>query len=228
MPRVERPTTPREGRASKPSFVELPTGIFTAAGTWFHVSVGDLRAYAGEVLERVPVEEVLGAAEAILRAPQTLAVWVLLGTLLVATPVQAAIAALAVFIGWSIVGPGLVLPGLLPSLRMLETVWLQAGAFVAGLSLLGASGAVPAVSVGLTGFVLLRWGVIGRLSEPLTGRMRARLFALPLADQALRAVIIRFALRERVSLSQVDAMEARMIEISRRRPRGASSESDDD
>ncbi len=219
---------PREGRASKPSFVELPTGIFTAAGTWFHVSVGDLRAYAGEVLDRVPVEQLLHAAESILRAPQTLAVWALVGALLVGTPAQAVAATLVVFVGWSVVGPGLVLPGLLPTLRVLETVWLQGVAFVAGLSLLGAAGALPAVSIGLAGFVLLRWGVVGRLVEPLAGRLQTRLYALPLADQALRAVIVRTALRERVSLPQVDVMEDRMLEMGRRRPRGATLESDDD
>jgi hypothetical protein len=205
----------------------LPTGIFTAAGTWFHVSVSDLEAYAGPLLDRVTIDRVLEGAESVLRAPQTLALWMLLVVLLVATPTEAAIAALVVLLGWSVVGPGLVLPGMLPVLRVLETVWLQGGAFVAGLSLLGTSGATSAVWVGLAGFILLRWGLLARLTEPVARRLRAWLYALPLEDQALRAVIIRYALRERVSLPQIDAIEARMLEMGRRMPRGTTSESDD-
>lgn len=227
MPRADRPTDSREGRDSKPSFVELPTGIFTASGNWFRVSVSDLEAYAGPLLRRVPIVRVLEGAESVLRAPQTLAIWMLLVVLLMATPTEAAIATFVVLLGWSVVGPGLVLPGMLPVLRVLETVWLQGGAFVAGLSLLGTSGATPAVWVGLAGFVLLRWGLLARLTEPIARRLRARLYALPLEDQALRAVIIRYALRERVSLPQIDDMEARMLEMGRRTPRGTTSESDD-
>jgi hypothetical protein len=205
----------------------LPTGIFTASGNWFRVSVSDLEAYAGPLLRRVPIVRVLEGAESVLRAPQTLAIWMLLVVLLMATPTEAAIATFVVLLGWSVVGPGLVLPGMLPVLRVLETVWLQGGAFVAGLSLLGTSGATSAVWVGLAGFVLLRWGLLARLTEPIARRLRARLYALPLEDQALRAVIIRYALRERVSLPQIDDMEARMLEMGRRTPRGTTSESDD-
>lgn len=225
MSRVERPNQSREGGASKPSFVELPTGIFTAAGTWFHVSVDDLRSYAGEVLDRTTIEDLFASAESVLRAPQTLATWVLIATLMIATPVESALATLVVFFGWSVLGPGLVLPGILRILRVLETVWLQAVAYVAGLSILGNSGAITAVSIGLAGFVLLRWGVVSRLAEPLVRALRSRLYALPHADQALRAVIIRFALRERVSLPQLDTMEERMMEIGQRRPHGTSPES---
>jgi hypothetical protein len=83
------------------------------------------------------------------------------------------------------------------------------------------------VWVGLAGFILLRWGLLARLTEPVARRLRAWLYALPLEDQALRAVIIRYALRERVSLPQIDAIEARMLEMGRRMPRGTTSESDD-
>jgi hypothetical protein len=205
----------------------LPTGIFTASGNWFRVSVSDLEAYAGPLLRRVPIVRVLEGAESVLRAPQTLAIWMLLVVLLMATPTEAAIATFVVLLGWSVVGPGIVLPGMLPVLRVLETVWLQGGAFVAGLSLLGTSGATSAVWVGLAGFILLRWGLLARLTEPVARRLRAWLYALPLEDQALRAVIIRYALRERVSLPQIDDMEARMLEMGRRTPRGTTSESDD-
>jgi len=228
MARAEGPTDPPGDGTPRPTFVELPTGIFTAAGTWFHVTSDDLAAYAGPLLDRMSVGALLAAAETVLRSPQTLATWLLLGLLLAGSPAQAALVALLAYSGWSIVGPGLVLPGLVPLMRVLEVVWLQGAAYVAGLSLLGMAGNLVATGVGLAGFVLLRWGLVSRLVEPLVGRLRSRLYALPLEDQALRAVIVRYSLRERVPLPQIDAMESRMLDIGRRRTRGPSSASDHD
>lgn len=227
MPRADTPSeSPEEGDA-RPAFVELPTGIFTAAGTWFHVSARDLEAYAGPLLERVPLERLLATAETVLRGPQTLTAWMLLVVLLAATPVEAAASGALLFLAWSVIGPGLVLPGLPRALRVLEQVWLQGLAYVAGLSLLAAGGAPGAVWVGLAGFVLLRWGVLERLVDPLAARMRSRLYALPLPDQVLRAVMVRSALRERVSLPQIDRIESDMLRLSRRRSRGSGNRSDD-
>ena len=228
MARAEGPIDPTGKEGSRPTFVELPTGIFTAAGTWFRVTTDDLADYASPLLDRMSIDALLAAAETVLRSPQTLGAWLLLGMLFAGSPAQAAFVALVIFTGWSVVGPGLVLPGLVPMLRVLEVVWLQGAAFVVGLSLLGMAGNVVAVGVGLAGFVLLRWGLVSRLVEPVVRRFRSRLYALPVEDQALRAVIIRFSLRERVSLPQIDAMESRMLEIGRRRSRGASSANDHD
>jgi hypothetical protein len=76
--------------------------------------------------------------------------------------------------------------------------------YVLVLSVLAAQDQIAAVLVGLAGFLLLRWGLVGRvLRLPLRAVLR-RLYALPPQDQVLRAFILRAGLRHGVALPQLD------------------------
>jgi hypothetical protein len=66
--------------------------------------------------------------------------------------------------------------------------------------------------MGLTGFVLLRWGLVERALNPLVRPALRALYALPLSDQVLRAFVIRLALNRRLSLPQLDAMQKDILE----------------
>ena len=52
----ERVRKRRDSGAEAPTFVDMPNGIFTASGVWFHVREADLQEWAGPVLESRPVE----------------------------------------------------------------------------------------------------------------------------------------------------------------------------
>ena len=94
--------------------------------------------------------------------------------------------------------------------RLLDVVFAQGFYYVFMLSLLASRGEMAALGVGLGGFVLLRWGVLARLSHPLVGRIWRSLYALPVPDQVLRAFIIRAALKHGLSLPQLDRLEEQM------------------
>jgi hypothetical protein len=69
-----------------------------------------------------------------------------------------------------------------------------------------------AVGVGLGGFVLLRWGVLEWASGYLIRPLRRALYPLPVADQVLRGLIVRVALKHRLSLPQVDDITEDILE----------------
>lgn len=197
-------------------YVDTPAGLFTAAGIWFNTTEQALHAYAGPVLAREPLEGLLRRAEVWLRSPQTLALWALPLFLLQLPPAGAALAALAAYVGWALAGPGLVNRPLASVLRRLDSVLLQALFYVFMMSLLAAREAYPAVWVGLAGFILLRWGLVERLTRPVVTWLGRRLYPLPIADQVLRATIVRAALHHGASLPELDRMTDHMVQIMTR------------
>lgn len=198
--------------------------MFTASGTWFHVTRADLEDYAGEVLKRVELERLVTDAESVVRSPQVITVWMLLGLLFFTSPAQAALAAAVMFLAWSVVGPGFVTLPILRLYRALDLVPLQGLAYVTVLSVLANQGNLVGLGTGLAGFVLLRWGVVGRILDPIAAAFRKSLYRLPLADQALRAVIVRHALATGSRLAELDDMERRMLDIAHRRGNSRRSE----
>ena len=203
-------------RAEAPAFVELPHGLFTAEGVWFHTTVADLEDFAGPVLERISLRDLLAQATVWLRSPDTLALWTVLTALLLRDGAVAAVAGLVAFSGWAMLSPGLVFRPLIRVLGFLRHPLVVGGAYVAGLSWLGTGGDTWSVAFGLVWFVLVRWAVLERVLSPLIKPVLKKLYGLPPADQILRGVIVRHALAQRVSVGDLEAMEKRMLEIANR------------
>ncbi len=200
-------------------FVDTPEGIFTASGVWFRTRVAALQAYAGPVLEREPVPVLLAQAELWLRSPQALTLWLLPVFLYLLAPLQAALAALVVYVGWRSLGPSFVSRALARLFRILDAVFVQALYYVFMLSLLAAQASYTAVWVGLGGFILLRWGLIRWATQPLIRPIWASLYPLPVPDQVLRAFLLRAALAFNVSLPQLDRIEQQVRDFLQRNKR---------
>lgn len=189
------------------SFLDTPGGLLTASGVHFHTTRALLEQYAGPVLEIVGLDVLVGRAEVWLRSGQTLALWSLALLLIVMPPVGAALCALTIYLGWETLGPSLVSRRLVAAFRVLEKPLVQAALYVAVLSTLGAQGHVGAVGVGLAGFVLMRWRVIPAVLRPVLRVLRRPLYTLPVADQVLRAFVLRAALEHDIALPQLERLK---------------------
>lgn len=199
-----------DAKEAGPTFVDTPYGIFTEAGVWFHTTEDDLRAYAGPVLEQVPIETLLSWAGRWMRLPRILTLWALPLVLLVAPPAYAVLVALLLFAGLKVVSPSVVSTWVARALPTLNSAPVQGGCYVFVLSILAAQDAFVAVGVGLVGFMLLRWGLVGRVLDPLLRPALRKIYPLSLSDQVLRAFVIRVALARKLSLPQLDVMEREM------------------
>lgn len=198
--------------ASPPLYVDTPYGIMTASGQWYHVTEQGVRDYAGEVLDRVPLERLLRWADVWVESATTIVLWVL-PLLLWALPVEWAVACtLLLYGGWAAASPAL------PSLvgvrvvSALDHVLAQALYYVLTLSAMAAGEQYMAVAIGLSGFVLLRWGVVRWVFEYGLQPLRRLLYPLPVADQVLRGLILRVALKHRLSVPQLDEITRDILE----------------
>lgn len=198
--------------SSPPSYVDTPYGILTDGGRWYHVTEQAVQDYAGAVLDHVSLEQLLRWADTWVDSAKTVALWGL-PLLLWGLPVGWAVGAtLGLFVGWALLSPSL--PSLIAVrvVTVLDHVLAQALYYVLTMSIFASSEMYVAVGVGLGGFVLFRWGVLEWAAESLLRPLQRALYPLPVADQVLRGLIVRVALKHRLSLPQVDDITEDIIE----------------
>ncbi len=198
--------------SEKLTIMDTPYGMFTSNGFWFHVREDDVRDYASDVLKYVPLETLIAYAGRWMQSPQTLAIWLLPILIVLIGPIPAAACALGAYLGWKTFCPALVSWKAMGVMRVLNVVVLQGLFYVFALSYLAVQDNLIGVTVGLAGFVLLRWGLVRRATDPLVHWMWRGLYRMPVADQVLRAVILRAARAHGASLKQLDEMLLTVIE----------------
>ncbi len=194
------------------NFVETPQGIFTADGIWFATTRDAVERYAGEVLEREPLEKLIERSGVWIRSPETLAVWLLPVFMLAIEPLPAALATGTTYAAWKTLGPSATSIWLERVLRVLDAVWLQGAYYVGILSYFAAVEQFGAVWTGLAGFIIIRWGLLARITLPIIKPMQRTLYELPVPDQILRGFIIRTAMAHRLSLPELDRMEKQIAD----------------
>lgn len=195
-----------------PSFVDTPYGILTASGEWYHVTEEDLRAYAGDVFDHVSLETLLEWADIWIRSARALTLWALPALLWVLPPLAAAASALGLYVGWKAFSPAMTNVTAVKMMGWMENVALQGLYYVFTLSLIAATGAHAATVVGLAGFILLRFGAVQWALLPALRPLWRMLYPLPAADQVLRSLIIRVALKHRLELSHLDTMTREILD----------------
>ncbi len=197
---------------SPPTYVDTPYGMMTAAGRWYHIPEADVREYAGAVLDHVSLEKLLEWADAWIDSPRILTLWVL-PLLLWGLPVRwAAGAAVVLYVGWALLSPALPIIGAVRVAAGLRHVIVQGLYYVLTMSVLAANEQYAAVGVGLAAFILFRWGIVEWAFRWGLRALRRMIYPLPVTDQVLRGLIVRAALKYRVSVPHVDALTSDILE----------------
>lgn len=187
--------------------LDTPQGLVSPHGVHFRTTRALLEDFAGPVLKIDSLPKLIDRAEVWLRGGPAIALWSLAGLLLVAPPVWAGVGALLIYVVWDVFSPLWVSRWLVELLRGLEHPIVQAVLYIAVLSALGVRGHVGAVGLGLAGFVLVRWRVIPRVLRPVLRALRRPIYTLPVADQVLRAFVLRAALQHGVVLPELEALK---------------------
>ena len=207
------PTLPsRKTPYASGAYMDTPQGLFSAAGIWFATREADLKAFAAPVLAHSSLGAIVARTERWIHMPQTATLWLLPALLWLFSPIWAVAGSILLLATLVLLSPGVVSWYGAGGLKYLEAVVLQLLLYVAALSLMGQQGQFGAVAVGLIGFVLIRWGLLERVLQPVLAPLLARWYTLPRPDQILRAMVIRAALKYRVAMPDVDKVAARILE----------------
>ncbi len=200
----------RRPKTDAPFYVDTPAGILAADGTHYHTTEPLLREYAGAVLEDGNLGDLLRRAGAWLRAPQTAAVLALPFLLMVMPWWGALGVSVLLFALWASAAPGIATPRLAKLLFVLENPAFQGLLYIGVLSAFASSGQIAQVWAGMGGFVAFRLGAVGIALKPVLEAIWATLYPLPVADQTLRSILVREALRRGVALPGMAEIEARV------------------
>ena len=193
-----------------PAYVDTPVGLRSADGVHYRTTEPLLREYAGPVVDAVGLATLLRRAGAWLRSPLTVAVLVL-PVLLMVLPWWAALGlAVVLYALWSAVAPGAVWSGAARVFLVLEQPVVQGLVYIGVLSAFAAAGHYAAVWAGVAGFIAFRLGLVTALLRPVVDAMQGALYSLPPADQTLRALLVREAIRRGITLPGLETIEDRV------------------
>jgi hypothetical protein len=195
-----------------PTFVNTPYGMVTAAGRWYHIPEEQARAYAGEVLDHMSLEDLVERADLWIDSPRTVTLWLMPLLLWALAPVWAVTATAGLYLAWALASPAVPSLWGTGAVRLLSNVLAQGGYYAVVLSLFATQDRFAAVGIGLVAFVLFRWGIVDWAVRGGLRALRRRLYPLPVTDQILRGLMVRAALRHRVSVPQVDAITQDILE----------------
>ncbi len=194
-----------------PYYVTAPTGLFTAAGTWYRTSEQALKTYAAPLLEHLSLTEILQAADRWLRSPETLVLWAL-PILLYVFPVSLALLiALGLYVLWGLLLPLTVSWWLHRFFSWLEKPLLQVAYYALVLGNMAREGEMLAVTTGIALFIAIRWQLWHRAGYPLLQRIWSALYTVPVPDRVLKMFILRAALHFRVDLPELVEIEEDVI-----------------
>ena len=188
-------------------FVDTGRFIVTGNGTMYHSTEESLDKYAPGLFERVPLDRIVGDSDLWLRLPMDLSLWILPVGLFQGGPWLGATGMVSVYIVSAVISPAGVSLFALPVLRVLDRVTLQAIYFIITLSILAQTGRFPELWTGVGGFVALRWSLLSRAASPVVTSAASRLYRMPVPDQVLRAVIVKYAIRFGVSIPTMSDIE---------------------
>lgn len=194
-------------------YVELPTGLFTAGGLWFHTTEASLREFAGPVIDRVGIEALLSQSGIWYRSADPATAFFFLVMLVLVPPLQAASLAVIFYLIWDALLSQFVFPSVIRFTGRLSSPFIQGLAYLVVLSRLGTLGHPYAVLAGLVGFVLIRWGVIRSIAGRISRRFGGSKNAIPRTDRILRSLIIQYALSLGITLPSTESYERRVLEI---------------
>lgn len=194
------------------TYVSTPKGLVTQTGRWYHIPEEELREYAGAVLDYVSLEQLVRWAETWIESPRTVALWTLPVTLWVLPVEWAVVTTLGLYVGWALLSPAVPAVWGARVVSGLENVFVQGGYYALVLSVFAGREEFGAVGTGLLAFILFRWRIVDWLGQAALQPLRRRLYPLPVADQVLRGLIVRAALKYRVSVPQVDVLTREVIE----------------
>lgn len=194
----------------RPAFVDTPGGMVSAGGVLYRTSEAELENYAGPVLEQTPLSVLVRHADAWLESEIPVVLFTLLLLLAITSWPIAAGFSLLLYVGWRLASPSFPVMAGMRLVHVLSHPFVQGGASILVLSALAAQGRVVSTLVGLLFFVMLRFRLLRRLTDPLVHPAWERLYPLPIPDQVLRSLMIREALRRGVRLPEMDGIYDRV------------------
>lgn len=202
--------------------LELPDGITTSNGNWYHITVAHIEQYVPGLLKRYPLERMIKEADTWVKSADGLSL-VLYFVLIYLniTPWIAAVTACVFYLIWFLNTSAFVVIAATPLLKILLNdgfVYTITGVLLIGISVevsvltLGGSIAFSAVWLGIALFFLFKVGLL-RIALLFLLKKRSGVY-ITMQDRVLNMLLIRYGMKAGILTGKIRAMEEELIRLA--------------
>ncbi|MEQ9310080.1 MAG: hypothetical protein RLN90_11565 [Balneolaceae bacterium] len=202
--------------------MELPDGITTSNGNWYHITSNKIEKYTPSLLKKYSIERIIKEADAWVKSADaiSLVLFFLLVYLSVA-PWLATVVSLLFFFIWYFNTSAFLNLASSPIIKLITTdgfiysvsaVLLIGIAFTESLASWGLSVEFSALWYGLVLFFLYKVGLLRLLIRFVQSKSSKPIVELP--DRILNMLLIRYGMREGILTGKINEMQDRLIEIA--------------
>lgn len=189
--------------------LELPDGITTSDGNWYHITTIETEKYIPGILKKYRLERIVQDADAWLKFPDIFALLFYTALVLLAVnPLVSAIAALFLYLILYFNTSAIALPAFSPVVRLFHSdglTYIFLGVFLIYFSFFN----VTAMWIGAALVFLLKVGLLRMALKYMASKISS---ITPMADRVLNMLLIRLGMREGLLSSSVEAMEKQLLQ----------------
>lgn len=202
--------------------MELPDGITTSNGNWYHITSDQIEAYTPGLLKQYSLERIVKEADAWVKSADGLSLFLFFVLAYMSvSPLISFLVSIAFFLLWYFNTSVFINLTSSPIIKMLTNdgfVYTVAGALLIGIAMLdtfksfGLSVAFEALWYGLVLFFLFKVGLL-RLFIKFV-QSKTSMPAVELQDRVLNMILIRYGMKAGILTGKVDEMQDRLIEVA--------------
>ena len=208
--------------AGKWQMMELPDGITTSEGNWYHITTQQIEKYVPGLLKKRPLEWIIKEADAWSKSADGLSLFLffILAYLSVA-PWLASLISIGFFLFWFVNTSAFVMLAASPIVRLVTNdgfVYLLSATLLIGmtftelLSGLGLAVNFEAVWFGLALFFLFKVGLLRLLVKFIQSKSSKKGVEMP--DRILNMLLIRYGMKTGTLTKSVKQMENDLIDLA--------------
>jgi len=202
--------------------MELPDGITTSNGNWYHITSQQIEKYTPGLLKRYPIERIVKEADAWVKSADglSLVIFFILAYLSV-IPWLAALISILFFMIWYFNTSAFINLASNPLIKLITTdsfsysvtaVLLIGIAFTESIASYGLSVEFDALWYGLILFFLFKVGLLRLVIKFTQSRSSKPKVEMP--DRILNMLLIRYGMKEGILIGKINEMQDRLLEVA--------------
>jgi hypothetical protein len=203
--------------------LELPDGITTSNGNWYHITREGIEQYVPGLLERKPLAHIIEEADAWMKSSDGLALLLFFILVYVSVnPLIASIISLVFYFIWYFNASSFISVAASPIAKIITKdgfVYTLSAVLLIGITLndmiaaFGISVEFSAVWYGLTLFFLFKVGLLGMTIRFVKSKFLKKP-AVPKQDRILNMLLIRYGIKHGILTGKIEEMEKELIRVA--------------
>ena len=196
--------------------MELPDGITTSNGNWYHITSEQIEKYTPGLLKRYPIEKIIKEADAWVKSADGLSLFLyFILVYLSVAPWLAAFISIVFFLIWYFNTSAFLNIASSPLVKLVTMdgfVYTVTGVLLESLTIYGISVGFNALWFGLGLFFLFKVGLLRLLVKFVQSKSSKP--TVEMQDRILNMLLIRYGMKSGILTGRINEMQDRLLEVA--------------